>query len=591
MKKIIGIFLFVFVNITMILAGAFSASQYREALWMTTRFYGAQRCGYGPNWMIMDHREGNCHIYDSYNGYDVTGGWHDCGDHIKFMHTMGYAAYSLLRAYDAFPEAFEDRYSFDYSGYEEKQSFGYDDGKPNGIPDVLDEAKYAIMFFIKLANIINETGYFVYQVGDGNDHNQWVTSVYQTYNLTTGDGGEKGGVSRPVFATNSSGQALSAMAAGACALFYRVYKKFDPAFAQEALDAAIVLYNYAKTHSGTVSANGNFYPANSTPDDDMIIAASELYMATGDNSYLADAGKTIGDHYWVLCYNNANDYALYAQTVAGAAQGYYTLKSIADRYLDKTDGTGLFTGGDGTWGPLRYNAGAAFSVALLLKLADIIGESLDKTKYENFIYRQVDYILGDNSANLSFVVGFGDNYVQHPHHRNIYLDDHNVADKNALRIPDRNKYAGLMIGGSRNASSYNDNVDTYTGSEGGIDYNAGLVGALAYICAKEAPIDTSSDLFYGVKEIEIPKTFSLNAYPNPFNPVLNISIQIPSDVKIKSISIYDINGKLVETIAKDLKVGTYSFTWNASRYSSGIYFVRVVGNNSFVYSKKVILMK
>jgi hypothetical protein len=48
-----------------------------------------------------------------------------------------------------------------------------------------------------------------------------------------------------------------------------------------------------------------------------------------------------------------------------------------------------------------------------------------------------------------------------------------------------------MVGGALNASSFSDDINTYKYSEGGIDYNAGLVGALGYIVSKLAPVDTA----------------------------------------------------------------------------------------------------
>lgn len=150
---------------------AYSASDYREALNMGLKFFGGQRCGNTNNWMLMNNSgvtKKYCHTKDgqgSVNGggngnYDLTGGWHDCGDHIKVGTTMGYAAVSLLVAYDIWPGAFQDNYDDAYKS-------------PNGIADVLDEAKIATDYFMK--SFIDDNT-FVYYVGFGGDHNVWVTS-------------------------------------------------------------------------------------------------------------------------------------------------------------------------------------------------------------------------------------------------------------------------------------------------------------------------------------------------------------------------------------------------------------------------------
>ena len=95
---------------------------------------------------------------------------------------------------------------------------------------------------------------------------------------------------------------------------------------------------------------------------------------------------------------------------------------------------------------------------------------------------------------------------------------------------------------------------------------------------------------------EIPSEFSLSpAYPNPFNPVTTISFSIPiNGVKMQhaaSLRIYDITGKLVETLVdKKLSPGNHTVQWIASQFSSGVYFSELVsGKNREV--QKIILLK
>ena len=73
----------------------FSQHNYREALHKTTYYYGAQRCGDTKSWI---HEA--CHTRDGErDGIDLTGGWHDCGDHVKFGQTNGYAAALMLHSF------------------------------------------------------------------------------------------------------------------------------------------------------------------------------------------------------------------------------------------------------------------------------------------------------------------------------------------------------------------------------------------------------------------------------------------------------------------------------------------------------------
>ena len=82
------------------------------------------------------------------------------------------------------------------------------------------------------------------------------------------------------------------------------------------------------------------------------------------------------------------------------------------------------------------------------------------------------------------------------------------------------------------------------------------------------------------------------AYPNPFNPVTTIRFDIPVEVHNEtSLYIYDINGKIVETLVNGgIVAGEHEVQWNAWQYASGVYFAELVtGENRQV--QKLVLMK
>lgn len=91
--------------------------------------------------------------------------------------------------------------------------------------------------------------------------------------------------------------------------------------------------------------------------------------------------------------------------------------------------------------------------------------------------------------------------------------------------------------------------------------------------------------------IGIPKDFSLGQnYPNPFNPVTNIDFELPVGSKV-SLTVYDISGKVVETLVSSvLNAGKYRVDWDASKYSSGVYFYKIE-TDKFSNIKKMILVK
>lgn len=90
---------------------------------------------------------------------------------------------------------------------------------------------------------------------------------------------------------------------------------------------------------------------------------------------------------------------------------------------------------------------------------------------------------------------------------------------------------------------------------------------------------------------EIPKQFYFSQnYPNPFNSLTKIKFDV-SKSSVINISVYDINGRLIEIIAnQNFNTGKYEILWNADKYSSGVYFCELK-SNSFSQTIKMLLLK
>ncbi|MFZ1081635.1 MAG: phospholipase D-like domain-containing protein [Candidatus Kryptoniota bacterium] len=108
-----------------------------------------------------------------------------------------------------------------------------------------------------------------------------------------------------------------------------------------------------------------------------------------------------------------------------------------------------------------------------------------------------------------------------------------------------------------------------------------------------------SDNILGVRQIgnNIPKSFGLSQnYPNPFNPSTVISYQLAAASHV-TLKIYDVLGREVATLVDQKQnAGYYSFSFDASKFASGVYFCRIQaqnqdGSGKFTSVKKLLYMK
>ena len=554
-------------------SGKFTAADYQRALWMTTRFYGAQRDGKGPNWLLIGNANPVSFMKDSDGSLDLTGGWFDCGDNALFGQTFFYSAYSLAKAYDLFPTGFPDDYhGFDYSDYVASKNWDKTGGLPDGIPDLLQELKSATDWIIKATP---DAQTFYSQLGDYDaDHKVWCTSGYKSINYNAVDGGEKD-QPRPKVKNPDDG-AMPALAAAALALMSKHWRKYDASYADSCLSHAYNAYAYASSHKGLSKGSAAYSAWTPRPNIQFMVAASELYRVTNKSQYLSDfktAESQLNDygHGYTLNWNNPDDWVWFNGDLLGESFGANFPKLFANSYKNAGTGeNGLSTIGDG-WGFLRYPANQAFSCAAWAAHKGV-------ADWDQFIYNQVDYILGENNAKQSFVVGFCSGCSkspQYPHHRNVYLYDGNDMTK-IPPIPDKNKQFGYLVGFTKAASNtFTESVGNYQQTEGGIDYNAGLVGALAYIVSKLAPVDTSK---LGPTSLH-PRTgtafsFSANATGR--------TILLSSSAQLQEVLVTDPQGRVLAQTTP----GTASYRWTAP--ASGLYLTRVRTASGWASSKVMV---
>lgn len=546
----------------------FDREDYCEVLKHTVKFYGAQRCGDTGNWLLTDNLYGDCcHMDDGpdfRSHLDLTGGWHDAGDFIKFTLTIAWSAYVLLKGYEIFPKSYQDLDSQNYSG------------TPDGIPDILNEVKIATDYLIKCHP--DDTTMIV-RVGGSQDHNYWVTSPYQSTLPVS-----KGGGKRPVY--NKAKADICGICAAALALMSNLYRIFNEDYADSCLDCSLSLYHLAENRPGTTDDPDDFYEDSSWKDD-MLCAAIELFKITQADSLWEDSqywnsGKT--RTWWCPDWSNHWDLARHSLAKAGDQNAIHYWKKDVDAYINRVSNdthiAGLAYFAD--WGSLRSALNAAFSAALLF---DITGN----TKYRDFTISQVEYAMGENEYNRSFIVGWGKNPPSHPHHANAY--GYEALDWDLSKDP---KYTlfGALVGGPTTESygptspGYEDDIHDYVGNEVSIDYNAGLVGSVAMIIQE---FSNTSVLEPNKLSLHSKKNLIEN-YPNPFNNFTQIHYTV-NQKKWVTISVYNLLGKKVKTLINGkTNPGHHAVLFNAEGFPSGIYYIHL---QSKVYNetKKIIIMQ
>ncbi|XP_045162577.2 endoglucanase A-like [Mercenaria mercenaria] len=430
---------------TQLSGGSGTKYNYQEALKLSILFYDAQRSGRLPANNPISWRQDSA-VNDGADGHDLSGGWYDAGDHVKFGLPMAWSAWVLLYGMLEFRDGYEAAGQKDMA---------------------CDMIRTPLEYFLKCWIPDQQTLYV--QVGDGYaDHGFWgrpedMHMGRPAYKVTTSCHG-----------SDVAGDTAAAMAAG-----YLVFKDMcgDTGFADRLLGASKSLYTFAKNNRGKytdcVTQAKDFYGSTGEADE-LSVAGAWLYKATNDQSYLNDAkGFYPAGTAWSFNWNDAN---------VGAALLLYGITKDG-KY--KTDIEGLVNsfrpGGNvqktpcglawrDQWGPNRHAGNVAFVATMAAKYG------IQPDAYNKWAMSQINYLLGDNKLHISYEIGYGSNYPKRPHHRGSscapgWCAQGDQANPNILK--------GGLVGGPDQWDNYDDRRDDYVKNEVACDYNAGFQSALA----------------------------------------------------------------------------------------------------------------
>ncbi len=449
-----------------LLGGAASAASaqtfnYAEALQKSMFFYECQRSGPLPANTRVTWRANSALNDGADVGRNLTGGWYDAGDHVKFGFPMAFSATALAWG------AIDFQAGYVSSGQ---------------LPYVKNNLRFVNDYFIACHTAPNELWG---QVGNGSlDHAWWGSAEVLP-------------MSRPAYKIDPThpGSDLAAETAAAMAAASIVFATDDPTYSATLKNHAIQLYNFADTYRGVYSDSitdaGGYYRSYSGYNDELVWGAIWLYRATNDPAYLAKAESyyanlsnepqsTTKSYRWGIAWDDKS-YGCYV--LLAKLTGKQIYKDDAERHLDYwTDGYNgqriTYTPGGlawlDQWGSLRYAANTAF---LALYYSPVATTAAKTTKYTTFARRQIDYALGSNPGNRSFVCGFGTNPPRNPHHRTA----HGAWANNLSGPPTDTRHVlyGALVGGPGSNDAYTDDRSNFTNNEVATDYNALFSGALA----------------------------------------------------------------------------------------------------------------
>ncbi|MGV3541087.1 MAG: glycoside hydrolase family 9 protein [Rufibacter sp.] len=372
-----------------------------------------QRCGFNP--FFRD----SCHTKDGFMVFhpdkkldstfiDATGGWHDASDYLQYVTTSANAVFQMLFAYQQNPSAFGDNY--------------YDNGLPgsNGVPDILDEAKWGLDWLLKM---YPQPNLMFNQIADDRDHAGYRLPIYDRVNYGKGPG-----TGRPVYVVSdkpqgsfqyknrstgvasTAGKFSSAFSMGAQLLqeYYPEYALTLQTKAQQAYEFGLARPGVSQTAPGRAPY---FYEEDNWVDD-MELASVQLYHLTKKPEYFqkaAEFGRQEPITPWM-----GKDTARHYQWYPFINLGHFYLGASKDEQVSKEFIANLSNGLEAVFVRSRKNAfymGVPFIwcsnnlVAGLATQAVLYRQLTGDQRYVEMEAALRDWLFGMNPWGTSMVIG------------------------------------------------------------------------------------------------------------------------------------------------------------------------------------------
>ncbi len=333
---------------------------------------------------------------------NVRGGWYDAGDHGKYVVNGGISVYQLMAAFERNRFAFGDgQLSIPESG--------------NGVPDILDEARWEMEFLLSMQVPAGKprAGMAHHKIHD----DSW-TGLPLLPHLDP----KLRELHPPSTAATLNLAATAAQAA-------RLFAPYDAAFAARSLAAARSAWAAAVAnpaiYASPADGNGGGTYDDTDVTDEFYWAAAELFLTTAERAFkeavLASPHHT-GDIFrpkgfdwqWVAPLgrldlatvpNNLPGRNAVRASVVAAAESYLEAQAAHSYGLTYTPTGGVFD-----WG----------SNNLVLNNLVVVATAFDLTRSAKFaqgVLAGMDYLLGRNALNMSYITGYGEVNAHNQHSR------------------------------------------------------------------------------------------------------------------------------------------------------------------------------
>ncbi|XP_065875645.1 endoglucanase 11 [Euphorbia lathyris] len=465
------------------------AFDYADALTKSLLYFEAQRSGRLPYNQRVSWRDNSGLIDGLEQGVDLVGGYYDAGDHVKFGLPMAFTVTMLSWGVIEFRDQI---------------------GRAGELPHALEAIKWGTDYLIKAHTSPNVLWA---EVGDGDtDHYCWqrpedMTTSRQAYKIDENNPG-----------SDLAGETAAAMAAASI-----VFRRTNPYYSHLLLHHAQQLFEFGDKYRGKYDASvkeaKSYYTSVSGFMDELLWGAMWLYKATDNEDYLnyvisnaqsfGGIGWAMSEFSWDVKY--AGLQILASKLVMDEKQKKH--RDILEEYhskakyyvcscLNKNNGSNVDRTPAGLlhirqWNNMQYVSTAVF---LLTIYSDILrnsnqklecnGELVDDEEIHIFAKSQVDYILGGNPMNTSYLVGYGQKYPTRVHHRGASIVSYreNKGFIGCTQGYDNwysreennpNVLVGALVGGPDSQDHFSDNRANYMQSEACTYNTAPLVGVFA----------------------------------------------------------------------------------------------------------------